>query len=100
MKRFVLSAITTAAALLIAAPLPAQEPTGTQIFARDCASCHSPIDNARAPSLQMMNGLTPRGVVTALTTGRMAQQGAALTEAQRIAVAEFVTGRAIGDASV
>ena len=52
MKRLTLPAL-----LLIAAPLAAQEPGGTQIFARDCASCHAPVDNARAPSLQMMNGL-------------------------------------------
>src|SRR5215475_12999387 len=68
---------------------------GSELFARECATCHQAGNNDRAPSLQALRDLAPEAILTALTTGRMASQAQRLSPADRVAVAEFVAGRAI-----
>jgi polyvinyl alcohol dehydrogenase (cytochrome) len=65
------------------------------LFARECATCHPAGNNDRAPSLQALRELAPEAILTALTTGRMAVQAQQLSPADRRAVAEFVSGRAV-----
>jgi len=76
----------------------AQEPDGTAIFETQCAMCHTPPGVERAPMLETLRGRSPTAIVAALTSGIMALQGQDLTGPQRRAVAEFITGRAVGDA--
>lgn len=85
--------------LLAQSPLPAADAEGPQLFATECASCHTTADDARAPSLAMMRGLQTAAVLTALETGKMSVQGERLSDEQKSRVAEFVTGRALEIAS-
>jgi polyvinyl alcohol dehydrogenase (cytochrome) len=74
--------------------IAASPPTvGAAIFAAQCASCHDQVQGARAPSRTMLKGLAPNAIVASLTNGKMAQQGAKLTNPQRESLAYFLTGR-------
>jgi polyvinyl alcohol dehydrogenase (cytochrome) len=76
-----------------------------QLFTTQCALCHQEnpaaagTPNERAPTRSQLRQFTPEAVVTALATGKMQQQGAILTEAQRHAVSEFATGKKMAAAS-
>ena len=63
---------------------------GTELFTRECATCHQAGTNDRAPSLQALRELAPEAILTALTTGRMAAQAQRLSPADRKAVAELL----------
>ncbi len=52
----------------------------------------------RAPALETLRQLPADAVLTALTTGRMSAQAQRLSPADRIAVAEFVTGKTVSTA--
>ncbi|MES2606367.1 MAG: PQQ-binding-like beta-propeller repeat protein [Pseudomonadota bacterium] len=73
----------------------AESRNGATLFAANCASCHAPVENARAPSLQALRGLAPEAVLTSLQRGKMAVQGEALTAGDKREVAQFVTGRTL-----
>jgi polyvinyl alcohol dehydrogenase (cytochrome) len=88
-------------ALLVAAfagPASAQQPAaaaaGKGVYDRACAACHA--GGSGAPTVATLQQMTPDAIVNALTNGRMQVQGSTLTEAERRAVAEFLTGRAVG----
>jgi polyvinyl alcohol dehydrogenase (cytochrome) len=68
------------------------EDAGAQIFARSCANCHNSAQSGRTPSRFSLAQLTPRAIVAALEQGVMRAEGADLTPAQRITVAEHLTG--------
>src|ERR1051326_1239054 len=68
-------------------------PAGDAVFARACATCHQAGQTA-VPPPDALRAYTPEAIVNALTNGKMAAQGATLTTAERVAVAQFVTGRA------
>src|SRR5215471_7926149 len=68
---------------------------GSELFTRECATCHQAGNNDRAPSLQALRELAPEAILTALTTGRMTVQAQRLSPADRVAVAEFASGRAV-----
>jgi polyvinyl alcohol dehydrogenase (cytochrome) len=72
---------------------PALEQTpGAQVYRESCAACHDAgID--RAPQRFALQDMTPRAIHRALIDGVMREQGAALTADQKIAVAEYITGR-------
>ena len=73
----------------------AQAPNGEQVYRQHCAGCHEG-KLPRMPSRDALKTLTPEHVETALSSFTMRRQGAALTTAERRAVAEFVTGRPAG----
>src|SRR5580765_5244250 len=74
-------------------PAPA---SGAAVFERECASCHASASaNAPVPGPDVLRQLAPDAIVTALTSGRMRVQGDRLTEAERRAVAQFLTGRSL-----
>ena len=84
-------------ALSLAVPVaataqPPQPPAGDAVFARACASCHQAGQTA-VPPPDALRAYTPEAIVNALTNGKMAVQGATLTTAERVAVAQFLTGR-------
>jgi polyvinyl alcohol dehydrogenase (cytochrome) len=84
----------------IAAPAIAQTPDGAAIFKQSCASCHTAAPaEGRTPAESALRALSPDAIVTALTSGLMRLQGAALTEPQRRAVAAYL-GRTAPAATV
>ncbi|HXS26405.1 MAG TPA: PQQ-binding-like beta-propeller repeat protein [Steroidobacteraceae bacterium] len=109
-------------ALTLAAAVPAraassgpragmQKPNGEAVFRRACAACHlgladmgamagvNPYAGAglgHALPREMLHSYPPEAILNALTKGKMQAQGAALTIAERRAVAEFASGRALG----
>jgi polyvinyl alcohol dehydrogenase (cytochrome) len=70
-----------------------QAPDGAATFTRSCATCHREGQNT-APTPTVLRQLSPEGIVNSLTNGRMQVQGASLNDAERRAVAQFLTGRA------
>src|SRR5579864_452998 len=77
---------------------PGQEgnSVGARIFARDCATCHDGAAGSRAPSPDILKRRSPEAILAALTAGGMRPQGGRLSGAERLAVAEYLSGRAPG----
>ena len=72
---------------------------GSAVFERECASCHiRGAAPSAVPNPDVLRQLTPEAIVTSLTSGRMRVQGERLSEADRRAVAEFLTGRPVAAA--
>ena len=88
-----LIALTAGALAKVAEP---QAPDGAAIFARNCASCHDGVDGSRAPSPEILKRRSPEAILSALTAGGMRPQGGRLSGAERRAVAEHLSGRALG----
>ena len=74
----------------------AQEPNAPALYKQQCALCHEKSSETRAPSPAAMRLMSPENVLRALETGRMKDQGALLTAAQRKMIAEFLTGKPLG----
>src|SRR5687768_2841272 len=94
-------AVATVVALgMGAVNVRAQAQEGAAVFEKACASCHAnPAADSRAPNRSALAQLAPETILTALTTGNMFRQGAALTDADRRAVAAFLAGRPVGTAA-
>lgn len=91
MNRLALLALTVAAL-----PAAAQDAgDGAAVFQASCAACH--VDGAveDAPPMDVMREFPPGAIVNSLVNGKMREQGSVLSEADRIAVAEFVAGRPV-----
>jgi polyvinyl alcohol dehydrogenase (cytochrome) len=72
---------------------------GASVFRQSCAACH--LSGAGgAPDVASLSFLAPQSVLRALTTGRMKAQGAALSQEQKVAVAEFLTHRRLDIATL
>ena len=80
-------------------PVSAQNPNGEALFGRHCAACHVNPTEDDVPTRAEMSTLATNSIVESLTEGTMRLQGQALTPAERIAVAELVTGRPVLAAS-
>ena len=77
----------------------AQEAAGAAVYQRACATCHTnPAADSRAPGRELLGQLAPEAILTTLTNGKMFRQGSELTEAERRAVAGFLSGRPVGAA--
>src|ERR1700694_3279936 len=74
----------------------AQEPNGADLYKQQCAKCHENPGQTRAPSPAAMRLMSPENVLRALEIGRMKDQGALITPAQRRMLAEFLTGKPLG----
>ncbi len=72
-------------------------PLGAEIYNRNCAACH---DNGagRAPQKVILTNMRPEAIRDALTIGSMRAQGSALSEEEKIAVAQHLSSRKIGAA--
>jgi polyvinyl alcohol dehydrogenase (cytochrome) len=95
------STITTTLLLssVLGLPAVAQGPNGEALFAQHCAACHVNPTEDDVPTRAKMGTLAANAVVESLTDGTMRLQGQALTPAERIAIAELVTGRPVLAAS-
>lgn len=72
-----------------------QQSAQDAVFEQHCAACHGN-PATRAPNLAALRAMSPEFIVDALTGGIMQAQGAALSPAQRTALAEHLTGQKIG----
>jgi cytochrome c553 len=94
-----LSAVLAAAPSL-AAPqdAPANADPQATAYQQHCAMCH---DNpaTRAPGVVSLRAMSPDFVVAALTGGIMQGPGAALSPPQRVALAEYLTGKKMAGAA-
>ncbi|MBI4695148.1 MAG: PQQ-binding-like beta-propeller repeat protein [Gammaproteobacteria bacterium] len=71
----------------------AAPPDGKAVFEKQCATCHAS-GAVRAPSMETLQAMTPARIVRALNTGAMRIIGTFnLTGPQRVAVAEYITGK-------
>jgi len=87
-------------ALLVPATALGQTPDGAAVYEKACASCHAnPTAGSRAPTRDILAQNAPEAILTSLMSGKMFQQGGALTDAERRAVAQFIAGRALGTAT-
>ena len=78
-------------------PLAAQD--GAAIYKDHCAMCHDRSAETRAPAPTALRQMSPENVVSALVSGLMKEQGASLSAAQKATVAEFLTGKKMGQAA-
>ncbi|MEQ1694156.1 MAG: c-type cytochrome, partial [Gemmatimonas sp.] len=69
-------------------------------FAAVCAECHSESQSGRTPSRYSISGLSPRAIVESLENGPMKSQGESLTREQRVAIAEYISGRSYARAEL
>lgn len=96
LRSFLTGAAAAAAVAVYAEPASAQPVDGAQVFARACAQCHTGAPDARATAPSVLAKRSPESVLAALTAGSMRPQGGRLSGAERRAVAEYLTGRALG----
>jgi polyvinyl alcohol dehydrogenase (cytochrome) len=71
---------------------------GGQVYLQNCAGCHDQ-GLGHAPQRTMFTFLSPESVERALTSGAMKAQGAGLSAEDKVAVAEFLTGKKKGAAA-
>jgi polyvinyl alcohol dehydrogenase (cytochrome) len=77
----------------------ARAQNGEALFTQHCAACHlNPVEED-VPNRAQMGEFAPNAIVESLTDGTMRLQGQALSQAERVAIAELVTGRAVLAAS-
>jgi polyvinyl alcohol dehydrogenase (cytochrome) len=76
----------------------ASEGAGATIFGNVCGACHGNEEIKEAMSPEMLKQLTPEKLYEAMTTGSMKTHAdaASLTDDQRVAIAEWVSGRRLG----
>jgi len=89
---------STINARLFDIPDPLQGGQGGQVYLSHCASCHD-LGLDRAPQRAVLALMSPQSIHRALTQGVMAVQGAALTAAERLAVAQFIANRSMDAAA-
>jgi len=68
---------------------------GAPLYKRNCAPCHD-AGIERAPNREILHAMGPRQVLAAMETGAMIPMAVTMTAAERRAVAEFVTGKPLG----
>jgi polyvinyl alcohol dehydrogenase (cytochrome) len=68
---------------------------GESGFVQHCAACHAHPTDEKVPPVEALAAYSPNAIVAALTDGFMKIQGQALSAAEREAVAEYLTGRAV-----
>src|SRR5689334_22359080 len=64
---------------------------GNRVFITQCANCHRDTMNALAPSPVTLSTMTACAVLASLENGKMRLEGAKLSDAERKAVAQWVT---------
>ncbi len=77
--------------------VPAQSrfPLGDKVYRENCAMCHDS-EGSRAPQRVVLGFMTPDAIHRALTSGAMSAQGAALSEEEKVAVAQHITNAEMG----
>jgi polyvinyl alcohol dehydrogenase (cytochrome) len=68
---------------------------GRAIYDDHCAACHNGTVQ-KAPHRLMIELMTPESIAATLATGLMVEQGAFLTETERVQVAEYLAAKPMG----
>ena len=76
-------------------PAFSQTRSGETVFQTYCAECHLKPASEEIPTVDALSGYEPNAILMALTDGVMRLQGEPLSEADRIAVTEFLTNRKV-----
>ncbi len=76
----------------------AQAIDGAVVYKDACSSCHDQ-PTGRMPSKDALKDRTPEAILNALNSGTMTLQAAALSNAERRAVSEYLSGKALGAVS-
>src|SRR6476660_3342467 len=77
------------------------ESAGVAQYFNNCASCHESTDNThQAPRTSILKQMPPEHVLDVLTNGSMRSNAAALSDADKRLIAEWVGGRKIDNESV
>src|SRR6266581_8522621 len=71
---------------------------GAEVFDTVCAACHENVAS-RAPSPAILSTMSPNAIVRALKTGVMQVQGQAISDKDKITVAEYLTNHKVADES-
>lgn len=79
--------------LLFGCLLSAQD--GATIYKNLCASCHD-VGVERAPNREGLKAMSPERVLAAMESGAMVPMAGRLSAAERRALAEFLTGKNLG----
>ncbi len=66
---------------------------GKAVFFTSCNNCHKDSGVVFAPAQIVLSAMTPRAIYASLGNGKMKTQGSTLSDQQRRAVAEWLTGR-------
>src|SRR5216684_1816111 len=69
------------------------------LYKKHCVLCHDSPGATRAPALSVMRQMSPETIVNSLEGGLMKQQGTALARAERRSLAEWLTGKTIGNST-
>src|SRR5260370_31837059 len=69
------------------------------LYKQHCALCHDSPGATRTPALSVMREMSPEMIVNTLEGGLMKQQGTALASAERRSLAEWLTGKTIGNSA-
>lgn len=69
-----------------------------EIYTQICAACHDQ-GVAGAPQRILFSYMSPQSIYRALKDGKMQEQGSSLSDAEKVAVAEFLTRKKIGAAT-
>src|ERR1700726_3011730 len=84
--------------LFAAGSIPVHAQDGAVLFKTWCASCHeSAAGESRAPRRETLAQLSPQQILTALEKGVMQQQGVERSRAERRALAEYLSGKPLGN---
>jgi len=79
---------------LLSVPVYAQQ--GAALFKSYCASCHEGADDSKAPGRDVLSQMSPEQILQALEKGPMKAQAAERSRAQRVALAEYLSGKEVG----
>jgi polyvinyl alcohol dehydrogenase (cytochrome) len=71
----------------------AAAPDGAALYKQRCAMCHDRSGETRAPAPAALRQMSPGNIVRSLESGIMKDQGAGLSAAEKLGVAEFLTGK-------
>lgn len=82
------------------AAFAAENLDGDSLYNQYCAMCHADPQDGRTPRTDALRSYTANSVFDALTQGVMAAQGAPLSNEQKIALAEHLSGSQMQTASV
>lgn len=66
---------------------------GERLYEENCASCHAAPSDMRTPPRSALGTFTANSIYHALSEGLMRVQGQSLSESQKIAVAQYLSGR-------
>lgn len=103
LRNVLLRQIPALLVLLCAAPAGLQAQDAEALFAARCAVCHlnpDPLKDAHTPSRTDMALFTPNSVYAALNDGLMRQQAADLPDADKRALARWITGKEVNEVTL